>query len=190
MRKEITNSIKILVLFIIITGIVYPLCISGIAYLFFRNKSEGSLIRLNGRVVGSELIGQNFDSLKYFWPRPSATAYNTMPSGGSNLGRLNPVLDSLARARKEKFTIANSVDNVSMIPSDIITASASGLDPDISPETARLQIARVSKARGFNKEKQAKLESLVNKLTEHRKFYVLGEPVINVLRLNLSLDSI
>lgn len=190
MKRQLLTGLKFLALMAIITGIIYPLLITGFAELFFRKKAEGSLIERNGIITGSKLIGQNFDSVKYFWSRPSAINYNPLPSGGSNLGPLNPALIDGFNKRRESFISANNLRDNENIPSEMICSSASGLDPHISPAAALLQVNRVAKARGLDKNGEDRLISLVNRLSEKRQFSLLGEPRINVFLLNLQLDSL
>jgi potassium-transporting ATPase KdpC subunit len=175
---------------IILTGIVYPVLITVITSEFFNKKAQGSLIKRNGTIIGSELIGQNFDSNKYFWSRPSYNNYNPLPSGGSNLGLLNPRLTETILQRKNAFLQANKIEGDLNIPDEMVTASASGLDPHISSAAALLQVSRVAQARGMDKIGQDKLVTLINDLMEDRQFSILGEPRINVFLLNLKIDSL
>lgn len=181
----IRPAISLFILLSLITGIVYPLLITGIGHALFPEKVTGSLISNNNKVIGSALIGQHFTDAKYFWGRPSATGgnpYNSLASGGSNLGPLNPALMSTV---KERAAGLNS--NGSLIPVELVTASASGLDPHISPAAAHYQIPRVATARNLN---PSQVEQLVNQYTENRQLGLLGEPRINVLQLNLALDQL
>jgi len=173
----------------LITGIVYPFALTGVAQLLFSRQANGSLVELRGRVVGSELIGQSFQDPRYFWSRPSATtpmAYNAAASSGSNLGPLNP---ALADAVRERVAALRQADpgNSSAVPVDLVTASGSGLDPDISPAAARYQVSRVARLRGLQ---ASTVQSLVDAQTQPRQWGVLGEPRVNVLRLNLALDRL
>jgi K+-transporting ATPase ATPase C chain len=176
-----------LVVLTLITGVIYPLLVTGIAQGVFGQRAGGSLIQQDGKTVGSSLIGQPFSDPKYFWSRPSATGpmpYNAGASSGSNQGPLNPALADAVRSRVEALRAADP-DNKRPVPVDLVTASASGLDPHISPAAADYQIARVAKARGVP---EAKLQALVAQHTEGRQLGFLGEPVVNVLRLNLAVD--
>ena len=173
----------------VLTGVVYPLVMTGLAQLGFPLKANGSLILKDGKVIGSELIGQKFDSTIYFWSRPSAVGYNPIPSGASNYGPTSDTLLKQVTARRKLFSKMNSVD-ISAIPKEMIFASASGLDPDISPEAALLQIDRIVKARHFDDVQKEKLIKKINDLTEMPQFLFLGEKRINVLDLNLELDKI
>ncbi len=174
----------------LLTGIIYPVVVTVFANLLFREKATGSLIRSNGLNIGSELIGQNFDSLKYFWSRPSSVEYNPMPSGGSNLGPLNPRLREEITKRRDSLILKNYLKPEHNIPSEMIFASGSGLDPHISPEAALQQLKRVAKERGFDPAMESKLSVIIQNLTEGRQFFIFGEPRINVIQLNLMTDSL
>jgi K+-transporting ATPase ATPase C chain len=187
--KMIRNALMSLLLFTIVTGFIYPLVVSGISQAIFPHQANGSLIVKNGNPVGSELIGQPFDDPKYFWGRPSATTpypYNGSSSSGSNLGPNNPDLIKAVQARINALHAADP-SNTAKIPVDLITASGSGLDPHISPDAAEYQIHRVSKVRGID---EATVHALVAKQTRGRWLGLLGEPVVNVLKLNLELDDL
>ena len=175
---------------IILTGIIYPGIITGITTLFFHTEAQGCLVERDGVIIGSELIGQKFDSLEYFWSRPSVNNYNPLPSGASNLGISNPLLISTIVQREKDFLYANKMDEDLNIPPEMVTASASGLDPHISPEAALMQVARVALARGMDKAGQDNLVTLINELTEERQYSLFGEPRINVFLLNLKTDSL
>jgi len=190
MKKQIITGLRFLVLMIILTGIVYPGLITVIASIIFPDEAQGSLVTRNGVIIGSKLIGQNFDSQKYFWSRPSFNNYNPLPSGASNLGLLNPLLLNKVIQKEKIFLQANKIKEDLNIPPEMVTASASGLDPHISPTAAMLQINRIVEAREMDKVWQDKLVNLVYDLTENRQFSLLGEPRINVFLLNLKLDSL
>jgi len=178
-----------LLLFTVITGVIYPLAVTGIAQAIFPHQANGSLIVKDGRPVGSELLGQQFDDPKYFWGRLSATSphpYNGSSSSGSNLGANNPDLMKAVQGRIEALHSADP-SNAANIPVDLVTASGSGLDPHISPAAAEYQIHRVAKARGLA---QDEVRDLVTRHTEARQFGLLGEPRVNVLRLNLALNEL
>ena len=176
--KTITIALKLFICMSVITGIIYPLAVWSYAQAFFKDKADGGLIMRGGKIAGAELIGQKFAEAKYFSSRPSAVDYNPMPSGGSNLSLTSKQLQNAIKERKAEFGDA--------APADLIFASGSGLDPHISPESARLQCAGVAKARGVA---EADIISLVNSMTEPRQFGFLGEPRVNVLLLNLALDE-
>ncbi len=176
-------SLVLLGLFTLLMGIVYPLAVWGIAQIAFPNKANGSLIEADGRIVGSELIAQEFTGSEWFWPRPSAVGYNAAASGGSNLAPTNLALVQNVEARIAALRAADPENNDS-VPVDLVTASASGLDPDISPASAYYQAARVARARGLN---LTVVERLIDRNTEGRKFGILGEPRVNVLQLNRAL---
>ncbi|WP_066734682.1 potassium-transporting ATPase subunit KdpC [Cupriavidus sp. D384] len=172
----------------IVTGLLYPGVVTGIARTLFPHQAAGSLIVQNGRTIGSELIGQPFSDPKYFWGRLSATApmpYYGAASVGSNLGPANPALTDAAKARIDALRAADP-DNQAPVPVDLVTASGSGLDPQISPAAARYQAARVARVRGLPVER---VESLIAANTEAPALGVLGEPGVNVLKLNLALDA-
>jgi K+-transporting ATPase ATPase C chain len=171
-----------------LTGLVYPLAVTGAAKALFPSQAQGSLVVQGATTVGSKLIGQNFSDPKHFWGRPSATApqpYNASASGGSNLGPLNPALADAVKARVEALRAADP-GNTAPVPVDLVTASASGLDPDISPAAAQYQAARVARARGVPVEQ---INALVEKNTQGALWGLLGESRVNVLALNLALDA-
>jgi K+-transporting ATPase ATPase C chain len=154
----------------------------------YHAESDGSLIEVNGKVIGSSLIGQKFTRDEFFWPRPSAVDYNPLPSGGSNQGMTSAFLDSTVRERRRALLEANPISG--KVPSDLLFASGSGLDPHISPEAAYCQIDRVSAARGLDKGQMTSLTTLVRDHIEQPMFGILGEPRVNVLALNLAVDSV
>lgn len=172
----------------IVTGLLFPLTVVGVAQVFFPQGANGSLIVLEGKVVGSELIGQSFSDPKHFWGRPSATApmaYNAAASGGSNFGPSNPALIEAVQTRIKALQTIDPT-NTAPVPVDLVTASASGLDPHISRAAADYQVLRVARARGLPTEQ---VQALVQQYTEGTRLGFLGEPRVNVLRLNLALDS-
>lgn len=178
-----------LLVFTIITGIIYPLVVTGIAQVFFPFQANGSIINQNGKPAGSVLIGQQFSDPQYFWGRPSATSpypYNASSSSGSNQGQSNPALIQAVKERIEHLK-AEDPANYNLKPVDLVTASASGLDPHISPASAEYQVNRVARHRGIDIEK---VRALIAAYTEPRLFGILGEPVVNVLKLNLALDEL
>jgi K+-transporting ATPase ATPase C chain len=183
------RALVLLIAITVLVGIIYPLFITGIGQAFFHHKAEGSLIAQNGTIAGSELIGQPFTDPGYFWPRPSATSpfpYNADASTGSNLGPTNP---ALLAAISDRIAALRTADpgNDAPVPIDLVTASGSGLDPDISPAAAEYQVARVARARGIPVDA---VRSLVEKYTSGRQLGFLGEPVVNVLELNRALDAL
>jgi K+-transporting ATPase ATPase C chain len=179
----------VLGMFVIICGVIYPAVVTGISKITFASKTEGSLIKNeSGTVIGSELIGQQFTSHKYFWGRLSATspvAYNASASSGSNLSNSSAVLLDSVKARIDALKNADP-ENALKIPADLVTASASGLDPHISVAAATYQANRVAKIRGLSSEK---VQEFIDKYTTSRIMGVIGEPVVNVLKLNLALDG-
>ncbi len=181
-------ALSLLLVMTALVGIAYPLVITGIARLAFPYQAQGSLLRRDGRLIGSALIGQNFSDPKYFWGRPSATTpqpYNGTGSTGSNLGPLNPALIDAVKANAKALHDADP-GNLRPVPVDVVTASASGLDPEISPAAARYQAGRVARARGLP---PATVEALIDAHVRGRLFGFVGEPRVNVLELNLELDK-
>lgn len=188
MWNHLKSSVSMLAIWTVITGIAYSLLVTGIAQTVFPGQANGSLIFKRNQPLGSALIGQSFIDPKYFWSRPSATApvpCNAGASSGSNLGLLNPALIDAVAVRVRGLRDADP-GNPSPIPVDLVTASGSGLDPHISPAAADYQVTRVAKARNLTVEK---VRELVSRHTETRQFKILGEPRVNVLRLNLALDD-
>ncbi len=188
MFAQLRPAAVLLVAMIIITGLAYPLAITGIAQATMPLQANGSLILQDGRAAGSELIGQPFNDPKYFWGRPSATTpfpYNSASSSGSNLGPSNPALVDVVQSRIQALRAADP-GNTAPVPVDLVTTSASGLDPHISSAAAQYQVARVARVRGLG---ENVVRSLVDQATEGRQFGLLGEPRVNVLRLNLALDT-
>lgn len=177
--KVIWQSIRIYLVLTLLTGILYPLAITGVAQLLCSKRANGSTVRVGGRLVGSELLAQKFESARYFWPRPSAADFATVPSGASNKGPASADLRKLIEERRAKFGRE--------APVDLLTASGSGLDPHISPEAARLQVTRVAAARGLA---AAEIAKQVEDSIEPPQFGFLGEPRVNVLQLNLALDRL
>lgn len=189
MKTLVRPAVSLFLLLSAVTGLAYPLVVTGIARAVFPEQAAGSLILEDGQVVGSALVGQHFSDPKHFWGRPSATApqpYNAAASSGSNLGPLNPALVAAVETRLEALRAADP-GNARAVPVDLVTASASGLDPHISPAAALWQVPRVARARGLP---EAQVRSLVEGQAEGRQWWLLGEPRVNVLKLNLALDAL
>jgi potassium-transporting ATPase KdpC subunit len=189
MKRILLQSVLALLALTIVTGIIYPLVVTGIAQLCCRAQAQGSLIERDGRLLGSALIGQPFDQPRHFWGRPSATTpqpYNAASSSGSNLGPTNPAQFDAVRARVAALQHADPANRLP-IPVDLVTASASGLDPDISPAAAQYQVTRVARARGID---PARLRELIAAHTQRRQWLIFGEERVNVLELNLALDQL
>ncbi len=185
MLRELRTAALALLLLSVLTGVVYPLLVTGVAQLAFHDQANGSLLHdEHGKVIGSHLIGQSFESERYFWGRLSATAppYNAAASSGSNLGPLHPALIDAARARLDTLGVP-----AEQVPVDLVTASGSGLDPHISPRAGRIQVARVARARGISEER---VRALLEEHVQQRQLGILGEPRVNVLELNLALDAL
>lgn len=186
--SELRPALIVFGLLTLLTGVLYPLMVTGVGQTVFPRQSIGSLIQSGERVVGSRLLGQPFSSPQYFWSRPSATTpqpYNGAASSGSNQGPINPALESAVRARIAALRAADP-DNVSPVPIDLVTASGSGLDPHISPAAAEYQVARVARVRNMSEDE---VRRLVDEATDGRTFGIWGEPRVNVLELNLALDT-
>jgi K+-transporting ATPase ATPase C chain len=188
-KEQLRPALVSLLVFTVLTGVLYPAAITGIAQTIFPRKAQGSLIVREDEPLGSELIGQPFGAPRYFWGRPSATTpfpYNAGSSSGSNLGPTNPALEQAVAERIKALREADQGNDLP-VPIDLVTASASGLDPHISPAAAAYQVHRVAKKRGLPEEEVARL---VAQYTEDRQFGVLGEARVNVLKLNLALDAL
>jgi K+-transporting ATPase ATPase C chain len=188
LKQSIRPAVVLFILLSIITGVVYPLATAVLGKWLLPDQANGSLIEKDGKIVGSSLIGQNFTEPQYFWGRPSATGpypNNAAASSGSNQGPLNPALAEVVKNRVNALKVADP-DNTLPVPVDLVTASASGLDPHISPAAAAYQASRVAKARGLS---AVSVQALINENTEGRQWGVFGEPRVNVLNLNLALDK-
>lgn len=188
MAAQLRSALMVFFILTILTGVAYPLAVTGIAQLLFPHQANGSLIYKDGKPIGSSLIGQPFDEPKYFWGRPSATApfpYNAAASSGSNLGPTNPALPEAVKTRVAALKAADP-GNDAPVPVDLVTASGSGLDPHISPAAAEYQVRRVARARG---KEEAFVRTLIIQHTEERQLGMLGERRVNVLALNLALDA-
>ena len=186
--NNMKTALRMIAVMTLVTGIAYPLLVTACAQLFLSDKAGGSLITRDGKIVGSELIGQKFTSDKYFWSRPSAIEYNPMPSSGTNLGPTNKALLDAVIVRRDAL-LAGASANLEP-PADLLFASASGLDPHISPKAAAFQVGRISVARQLDVAKQNTLLSLIEKCTEQPTFGLFGEPRVNVLKLNLAVDLV
>jgi K+-transporting ATPase ATPase C chain len=189
MWQQLLPGLRMTLAMTVLTGLIYPLAVTGLCQVFFTDKATGSLISVNGRVIGSELIGQNFTKAEYFQPRPSAAGndgYDATASGASNLGPTNKKLIDRVQASVDKFHKENP-DYQGAIPADLLTTSGSGLDPHISPASADAQVERVAKARGASVDQ---LRTIITAHTEGRDLGFLGEPRVNVLLLNLDLDRL
>ncbi|AWN75009.1 potassium-transporting ATPase subunit KdpC [Legionella anisa] len=192
--KQIKTALMVLLIFSLLTGLIYPAVVTALAQVFFPYQANGSLLQRDGILIGSALIGQHFDTPNYFWGRPSATTpfpYNAASSSGSNMGPSNPEFLAIVKKRVNRLQ-QYDLDNPNkrskqLIPVDLVTASASGLDPEISPLAAYYQIPRIAKARHISEQK---IQELVNQLIKKRTLHLLGEPRINVLELNLALDHL
>lgn len=188
MAAQLRSALMVFFILTILTGVAYPLAVTGIAQLLFPHQANGSLIQKDGKPIGSMLIGQPFDDPKYFWGRPSATVpfpYNAATSSGSNLGPTNPALTEAVNTRVAALKAADP-RNDAPVPVDLVTASGSGLDPHISPAAAEYQVRRVARARG---REEASVRTVVSQHTEERQLGILGERRVNVLALNLALDA-
>jgi potassium-transporting ATPase KdpC subunit len=189
MNTIIRPAVTLFLIMTVLTGIVYPFAVTGLAQVLFHDQAAGSLLMADGHAVGSRLIGQSFSDPKYFWSRPSATApqpYNAIASGASNLGPLNPALTDAIGTRIAALKAADPTNSLP-VPVDLVTASASGLDPDISIAAARYQAARVARIRGLD---PAAVQSLIDAHARGRLLGLVGEPRVNVLELNLALDAL
>lgn len=189
MKNTLRSALVLFTVLTFLTGVLYPLLVTGLAQSLFPTQAHGSLLLRDGKPVGSALIGQNFTSPAHFWGRPSATGpmpNNASASGGSNQGPLNPALVDAVKARVAALRAADP-DNTAAIPVDLVTASASGLDPHISPAAAQYQVKRVAQARHLSVDK---VQTLIDQATERPLLGILGEPVVNVLKLNLALEAL
>jgi K+-transporting ATPase ATPase C chain len=188
--RDYISGLRLFIVMSVLTGILYPLAITGVAQCIFADKAQGSLIIVNGVVRGSTLIGQSFSNPGYFQARPSATGYSTMPSGGSNLNVAgNQLRDSVA-AREKLFRNKYSIVQETPAPHEMLFTSASGLDPHISPQAAQMQIPAIVKERGLSSEQQKSIQEAVERFTKEPQFGILGEPRVAVVPLNLFLDKV
>lgn len=190
MKNQLTIAIRALLFFTALTGVAYPLLVTGIAQLAFRDRANGSIVMQNGVAVGSRLIGQAFTSDTYFWGRPSAVGYDARLSGASNLGPTSAKLDSMARANRRSYVAVNSIGPNTPIPAEMIFASASGLDPHISVDAALQQLPRVAAARSFNARKTEAVRAYILKSNADRTINPYQRPIVNVLELNLYINQL
>lgn len=189
--KSLWPNLKMFLWLSFLTGIVYPLLITAFAQLTKKQQADGNFLSVEGKVVGASLIAQNFTNPKYFWPRPSAHDYNALASGGSNLGPTSAALKDTVKQRQAALAKSQDISDPHAIPSELLYASGSGLDPHISPAAAQFQSARIAKARGLDDEKgKAALAALIDKKTQPRQLGFLGRPYINVLEINIALDEL
>jgi potassium-transporting ATPase KdpC subunit len=190
MKISFLSGLKIILVFTLLTGVVYPLLITGVAQVLFPHQANGSILSVNNQAKGSELLGQEFKNDRYFWGRPSACSYATIPSGASNWGPTSDTLRKTIEKRREIFIFANHLPLNAVVPVDMLTASGSGLDPHISPQSALLQIDRVAATRQFSAVQKETLKQLVCSHIEPPQFGLFGEARVNVLELNNALSSI
>jgi K+-transporting ATPase ATPase C chain len=190
MKTQTMIALKILLVMTILTGIIYPLLMTGISQAIFPAKANGSLIIKDGKILGSQLIGQKFDSSIYFWSRPSAVDYNPIPSAASNFGPTSEKLKKQVEERRIVFASENGISDINSLPKEMIFASASGLDPHISPESVFIQVKRVSTNRNLTVKEENQLIDLIHSLTEKPQYGLFGESRINVLNLNLRTNEL
>ncbi|MDD8018184.1 MAG: potassium-transporting ATPase subunit KdpC [Bacteroidota bacterium] len=190
MKTYILPALRLLLVMTVFTGIIYPIAMTLLSLVVFPYQAKGSMIEKNGVIIGSELIGQKFESDKYFHSRPSAIDYNPMPSSGSNWGPTDRRMADSVKARSARFIKQNNLPPGTVVPKDMLFASASGVDPHISPEAAIMQVERIGYVRGFNAEKISSLKKLVEAFTEGPQMKLFGDPRVNVLKLNLAADEL
>jgi K+-transporting ATPase ATPase C chain len=188
--KIVMPCFRLFLVLTLLTGVIYPMVVTAVAQVALHSQAEGSLKSVNGKVIGSALLSQKTEGEKYFWPRPSAGDYATVASSASNLGPSSDVLKKAISDRATKFRATNNLPADASLPDDMITASASGLDPHISPAAAHLQIDRVATARGWKGDQKTRLVALVDQYIEGPQLGFLGEPRVNVLLLNLAVDEL
>ena len=188
--KLLIQALRLFLVLTLFTGVVYPVVVTAAAQLFFNHQANGSLVMKNGTPTGSELLAQKFQGEGYFWPRPSAADFASIPSGASNWGPTSAALKDAVLKRAETFRKVNRLSQETALPFDVVFASGSGLDPHISPEAARLQADRVATARKLSEGKRQMLSKLIDQYTEAPQFRLFGEPRVNVFRLNLAVDSL
>jgi K+-transporting ATPase ATPase C chain len=189
MKTIFLPALRLFIVLTMLTGVLYPIAMTILAQLIFPHQANGSMLEKNGGTIGSELIGQKFSSDKYFWSRPSAIDYIPLPSGGSNLSPTSKALQDSTNNRKTRFIRQNYLIPATVIPNDMLFASASGLDPHISPGAAFLQVTRIILARGFDSINALQVNDLVQRSIESPQWKIFGQERINVLKLNLALDN-
>jgi K+-transporting ATPase ATPase C chain len=189
-KDYLNKSARALIFFTLLLGVLYPLLVYGIAQIFFQHKADGSLIYINGKICGSYLIGQKFESDRYFSSRPSAIDYNPIPSGASNFSLTNEILLDQFKSREAEFIRFNGLKKNQEIPADMLFASGSGVDPDISKPAAYLQINRIARVRNFDSSKEELIYKLIDNNAASQKFNFTGMEYVNVLELNLQLDEL
>lgn len=190
MKTTILPAFRMLLVLTILTGVLYPVAMTLLTNALFPYQTKGSLIEKEGAVIGSELIGQGFTSDRYFNSRPSGIGYNPAPSSGTNWGPTDKRMQDSVKARAAQFKMQNNLSEATIVPKEMLFASASGVDPHISPEAAQMQIERIAKARGFNTEQTTSLKYLVDQFTQGPQLKLFGDPRVNVLKLNLALDQL
>jgi potassium-transporting ATPase KdpC subunit len=190
MKTYILPALRLLLVMTVFTGIIYPVGMTLFSLAVFPYQAKGSMIEKNGTIIGSELIGQGFISDKYFNSRPSAIGYNPAPSCGTNWGPTDKRMADSAKARMVQFKVQNNLSAATVVPKDMLFASASGVDPHISPMAATMQIERIAKVRGFDSLKTSALKELVRQYTQNAQFGLFGDPRVNALKLNLALDEL
>ena len=190
MKTTILQALRMLFVMTVFTGIIYPVAMTFLSLAVFPYQAKGSMIEKNGTIIGSELIGQGFVSDKYFTSRPSGIGYNPAPSCGTNWGPTDKRMRDSANARTAQFKLQNNLSATTIVPKDMLFASASGVDPHISPEAAQMQIERIAKVRGFNPAQLSSLKKLVEDFTQGPQLQLFGDPRVNVLKLNLAVDEL
>jgi potassium-transporting ATPase KdpC subunit len=190
LRNYLSNSIRALIFFTLSLGVLYPLLVYGVAQIFFHHKADGNLVYKNGMVCGSNLIGQKFENNRYFSSRPSAIDYNPMPSGASNFSLTSDTLLEQFKRREAEFIKFNGLKKNHGVPADMLFASGSGVDPDISKTAACLQVNRIARARNFDSSKEKLIYKLIDINAARQKFNFTGVEYVNVLELNLQLDEL
>jgi potassium-transporting ATPase KdpC subunit len=190
MKTTILQALRMVLVMTVFTGIIYPVAMTLLSLAMFPYQAKGSMIEKNGVIIGSELIGQKFISDKYFHSRPSAIDYNPAPSCGTNWGPTDKRMQDSAKARTAQFKLQNNLATTTIVPKDMLFASASGVDPHISPEAAQMQVEHIAKVRGFNQAQITSLKKLVEDFTQAPQLQLFGDPRVNVLKLNLALDEL